>query len=579
MNAWGHSRVDNALSSVNLVYEVEDRLELMGQESWVEDAIGGALRGDNSVMATLMGPATMALAASGVGDDIADLMGGERFGDGRLDEFIAQTYNDTNGADWFNTPYDPDNSESVDMLSESVLIRPTVHEQSDWDPDSPTHPIWWTANIARAPGSIKRHQVMYGQKIAINLDWTEIQARIPGITSVYVTAKFEASGQGLEAGRPVWRNETFSVNDPIIYDFNQTSGGLPLWISDDTGAVTPPKVTIWIYQNDPDSCTDFLSLIRNTIYMNVIQLRMEIDQEYLAKYFDILREQENQAWANKVGMVILGAAMIIVSPFTGGSSAVWGADLIVSSVTGKSMFDHISHGAMHFINSVSRTAGGENVYSEDYINSFQFMHFSSDVGTNLLLTELIADVMGAGIAKMGGKVFGKIAGALENHFERLGRVSSIIKKIQKFTKGGTSFTASIDKILSMSKIEGIKWIFRKVLDAAMESIMEFGFDAMTRLNDGEKPGGGSGHSWMFYTLMTGITLIGGVAQALTTKGMAEIALERGWIAKKQIDNPNSLYNIFVTNVEIICKSIQALQWLMMLPVLDAYTPYFDIPYI
>jgi hypothetical protein len=79
--------------------------------------------------------------------------------------------------------------------------------------------------------------------------------------------------------------------------------------------------------------------------------------------------------------------------------------------------------------------------------------------------------------------------------------------------------------------------------------------------------------------MTGITLIGGVAQALTTKGMAEIALERGWIAKKQIDNPNSLYNIFVTNVEIICKSIQALQWLMMLPVLDAYTPYFDIPYI
>jgi len=289
MNLWGHTPLKDVVTSVTLDYTMEDRLELWNSEGWVDEMYGQALRGEGALglfgMAA-MGPAILALGMSGAGEDIADYLGsgtqwadgggGERYGNGLFDMFIEKMAVDYDGADWYDVDQYPATldgtgkaigaiGQQINMLNETMLIRPSLTETSDWDTqENPRFDLIMPGiHWATAPGSIARHQVVRGDEIHLELDWAGID---PSVETIYITARLAL------AGREFWVNRTVSSSTTHI-DFDlkklDNSDGTPIWFSDNRSLTTVPAVTLWAYREDPAMATDLVTRVRNLLYADI----------------------------------------------------------------------------------------------------------------------------------------------------------------------------------------------------------------------------------------------------------------------------------------------------------------------
>jgi hypothetical protein len=93
-------------------------------------------------------------------------------------------------------------------------------------------------------------------------------------------------------------------------------------VSDNRTMTAVPAVTIWVYEEHPDMCQNVVESVNNLLYADVFYLRMEYDDTYINSYLAELQELEWEANAMKKYMVVMGTAMILAAPFTGGTTAI-----------------------------------------------------------------------------------------------------------------------------------------------------------------------------------------------------------------------------------------------------------------
>ncbi len=250
--------------------------------------------------------------------------------------------------------------------------------------------------------------------------------------------------------------------------------------------------------------------IRNLLYTDVIYIRAELDKDYINEY---LKRQQNARWAseaNRLFMIAMGAVMVALAPIpgVGTASAIWGADLIVASTTGKSMFDHAAHQLL-------RGLGAE----ESYIESFSFMHFTSDKGIDLILQEMVANGISAITSKIGGRI--SRAGSQFADFTAKGAEAVVNTKGVTLIGGlrgvlGRTLHEVQERMLKLARplttigklTAGIGILGRSIIEAMIESVMEFGFDAVQSSNDGDKP---LGNNAAFFTCMIAAQILSAYA--------------------------------------------------------------------
>jgi hypothetical protein len=377
------------------------------------------------------------------------------------------------------------------MLNETMLIRPSLTETSDWDTqENPRFDLVMPGiHWATAPGSIARHQVVRGDEVHLELDWAGLD---PNVETIYITARLTL------AGRDFWVNSTASSSTTHIdFDLKEldNSDGTPIWFSDNRSLTTVPAVTLWAYRENPTMATDLVTRVRNLLYADIFYLKMEYDRSYINRYFALGRTQQSEANKMKVWMVALGAAMMVTAPVTGGSSAIWGLDMIVSTVTGKSMFDHIIHGAMGVANELT----GGQAFDNNFVGNFSMMNLVSQKGLNLILGELLADILSFGIGSI-GKSLGRKAGVLA--------AEKAIQAGVDWT--ARTFTSKLSGFFAKRSFRGAQWLARnlgtktarfvmaavevavkKYIDLVGEVIFEFAFDNMLSMDKSQRPGGGA----------------------------------------------------------------------------------------
>ncbi|MGY5852772.1 MAG: hypothetical protein RTU92_04320, partial [Candidatus Thorarchaeota archaeon] len=405
MNSWIHTPLKDAVSAVSLNYEVEDRVELWNQEGWLDEYLGSSDR--NNLIIDMLDAE----------NDIAERWAGENadlFGNGKLDIFRERTEVDYDGADWFSSDqYDCEDSnedgvpdgrtvQTMYMNNQTLQVRPSVSETSDWDDENPDYPLRMPGiHWLMAPGSIARHQVLYGEGVDLTFDWSELNIT----EDIYLQVRFTLGN------RLIWVNKTITTEvDHLSLDFAQLnpSGETVLWASDDSGLTTVPTVTVWAYDDDPATTSkDVASIVNNLLYAEMFYLKMAYDQEYISAYMERIEGQSEQAERMKGYMIALGAAMICAAPYTGGVSGIWGIDLIVSTSTGTSMFDHILNAGMGLTNVVT----GGRAFDEDYIGNFTLFHLTSERGLDLILSEALADILSLGIHDVGRWMLRRAGGA------------------------------------------------------------------------------------------------------------------------------------------------------------------------
>jgi len=379
------------------------------------------------------------------------------------------------------------------MNSEAIKVRPSLSETSDWDEEAPRFEAF--GGILHPPGSIQRHQVIRGQSLSIKLDWV-VALQDYTSTGIYANIRIATSK---ELGAQYWINRTVPSSEQTIdIDLDSLTNeqtGLPIWVSAE-GEYVSPVVTVILYAQDPNDCEDMAEHIRNLLYTDVFYLRAEIDSEYMDSYYARQENTERVELQQRKLMCVLGAAMIV----TGLPAAIWGLDMIISSTTGKSMFDHAAHFLMR--------ASGK--FSEDYINSFSFMHFTSDKTVDMILQEIVAEgiSMGVGALARGASLFKagfKLGGELgEGLISSLGTglrtniLGAALRVGALTSKGvGARITTSVIKI---------------VASCAMEAVMELAFDAVTSENMNERPDKGffgEAGMYMFFGVMTASVILGG----------------------------------------------------------------------
>jgi hypothetical protein len=545
MNMWGYALVEDAVVVAELDYTVEDRLELMNQEGWIDELIGWVYRQAQaeddlaSQLDTLieenpwlqLSPQFLLITnAIRLGDsfleNIPEQTVPDRLGNGVMDVFVEKTSPDYNGADWYKDPYETVNGKQnvlTHKMNESMILRPTLYEQSDWDDDSPEFDLWLPImNLFNAPGSIRRHQLIRGREFRLDIDWAAIEDVIGTSQDIYVTASLE--GGGLADGVRLWKNSTLSnaLNQNFAWDIHnvtRSKDGTPIWMSEnENDAYTTPIVRVFIYQKRPEMATDMIDMVTNTLFADVYYVRATMDEEYVHEYIKIQRQLEQDAEDAKAGMILLGGAMVVAGIITLNPATVfWGADLIISTRTGKSILDHISHAAL-------RAAGVD----EKYIESFSFMHFTSDKSMDMFLQEAFAN----GISALGGKVSSRLSSWLGKNvvtditvgigrrvLNRAGgwvanRIRSVFPRVASFlTRIGVRIVDSF-----------IKALFVFVLDALLEATFELSFEAMGRLNKGERPGGGN--TGMFFAVMAATTLVGAVFSRISSRFAYQVEIDR-----------------------------------------------------
>jgi hypothetical protein len=454
MNMWGHTIVKKAVSYAALNYTMEDRLELLNSEGWVEECANGGFQkaldgslldtaipgtsgqltvGDtiactlnpvgfavgkmmaaqqsNNELIRLADQSTESGAARNLGTDTYDTQsrGGihkdfydtARLGNGKMDTFIQEWKVDYNGANWYWDPnkdlrdetghkyatwvdssgLDWPSTQRLFLGNQSLKVRPSLSESSDLDPDDPRFTVFV---FVKTPGTVLRHQVMRGKSVTIGLDWANA---LKDYTQLYAVVKVDTSK---ELAHPVWINGTIARSQgDIVVDLcklvNEKTG-MPLWVSEG-GEFVSPVITVWLYQKNPNDCIDIVEQVRNMVYADVFYVRAEMDNDYLDVYFNIQQQVQRNQLVTRQLLCVVGGVMIV-----SGVGAVWGADMITQSLTGRSMFDWGIQGIMRAIG-----------VREDFVESFSLFHFVSDAGTDLMLMQLTCFAIGGatGMLKSG----------------------------------------------------------------------------------------------------------------------------------------------------------------------------------
>ncbi|MFO7837089.1 MAG: hypothetical protein R6V83_10550 [Candidatus Thorarchaeota archaeon] len=139
-------------------------------------------------------------------------------------------------------------TQTLHLHNDSMKVRPSVVETSDWDRDDVRFSIWWTGNQVKPPGSIRRHQVIRGKSVTIDLDWENALA---GYNKVYASIKVKTSK---ELSQDFWINRTISSSeDKITVDLSRLTSddtGLPLWVSHGSDYISP-VILVRLYQENP----------------------------------------------------------------------------------------------------------------------------------------------------------------------------------------------------------------------------------------------------------------------------------------------------------------------------------------
>ncbi len=564
MNLWGHTPLKNVVSAVNLDYSVEDRLELWNQEGYLDEAYGMAMKAPRltayggggayytpGTFSSYTAPTNpyYSLASSAydsspfrpAGMDDATW---ERLGNGQLDSFIEKTAVDYDGADWYSedqyrantAPDEPDwelVTDTIRMDTDTMLVRPSLSETSDWDSDDPTFDLFAPGiEWAKADGTILRHQLLRGHTISLDLNWSGLASGTP----VYVTVQVQL------AGVPYWVNRTMTSDDTsLTIDLKQLTNRLrnetavPLWISDNRTLTTVPVVTMWVYRDNPTNITDIVSTVRNLLYADIFYLRMEYDDNYLSRYYAEQQRLGAEGRAMKKWLVIMGAAMVIVGaltiPFGGGGMVVWGADMIISTHTGQSMFDWIAKGIMQGANFLT----GGSAFDENYIGNFSIWQMTSNKGWNLILSEAFAGLISFGIGKVSGRIAGSLAGS--SRFGRLGEFANTLLKegteeageaAGMLARAWSKVTGRVNVLEKLTKRVGSNTALRIVgkglgeyFELVGEVIFEMSFDNMLRFNKDERPMGGG---QVFLITMTLSVTVSGMLQGI---GKFDIGVKAG----------------------------------------------------
>jgi hypothetical protein len=259
-----------------------------------------------------------------------------------------------------------------------------------------------------------------------------------------------------------------------------------------------------------------VDLVRNTLYANIFYIRAQMDNDYLGTYLQNMRIQERNQEAMRVGMFILGAAMVLTAfiPGVGPAIALWGADLMSSSYTGKSLFDHAAHGIANGLNAVGLTN-----FSQDTIQSFQFWNMVSDRSLNFLLQEMVAmgithGINSAASALRGGSSAPEVGSNAKTVAEKIEK-SWKLRRANRFGLAEMFIEAS-DWLRETTIGKAVSFATKVYMSCTLEVIFEFSFEAVMRFDENERPGFGSGTAriYSFFAVMTAATLIGGITEGI-----------------------------------------------------------------
>ncbi|MGQ4913006.1 MAG: hypothetical protein ACP6KW_12625, partial [Candidatus Thorarchaeota archaeon] len=322
---------------------------------------------------------------------------------------------------------------------------------------------------------------------------------------MYVTVQVQL------AGVPYWINTTmYTDNTTLSIDLKRLTNRLdnetavPLWISDNRTLTTVPVVTIFVYRQDPATCTDVVSSVRNLLYADICYLRMEYDMDYLDTYYSEQERLAAEGRAMKKWMVLMGAAMVVVGaltiPFGGGGMIVWGADMIVSTHTGQSLFDWAAKGIMQGVNWLT----GGTAFDENYIGNFSIWQLTSNKGWNLILNEALSDLISLGIGRVSGRIATSLAGS--SRAGRLGQFAdSLVNRGAEeaaeaaglLSRAWGRVTGRVSVLERLSARVGSNTAARLIREGmceyfglVSEVVFEMAFDNMLRFNRDERPMGG-----------------------------------------------------------------------------------------
>jgi len=454
-------------------------------------------------------------------------------------------------------------------------------ETSDWDSDDPRFDLIAPGlEWAEADGTILRHQLLRGQKITLDLDWSGLDVG----TEVYVTIQIDL------AGIPYWVNRTIitSANpEPIIIDLGELTNRLsdetsvPIWFSNNQTMTTVPVISIWAYNQTPSTITDFVSMIRNLLYADVFYLKMEYDESYLHTYYSQQSRLQEESQSMKKWLAVLGAAMVgvgvLTAPVGGGVMILWGSDMIVSTTTGKSLFDHLIHGGMNLANSVTSLVNG-TAFTEDYIDNFSFWQMTSNKGVNLLLTEAVANALSFGLGRAGGMIAGRLAqstGGTGSAVSRILKLGSregttrvgLLSRIWSKVSGRSSLLQELSqKIGSNTALKITGRAVREYYELLGEVIFEMSFDNMLRFNKEERPIGGG---QTFLITMSVTVVVSGLLQSVGGSldiGVNELGTKLSW---SDISIGQRAARVAIGSLLLTSLALAVSMYMMRIPVMDA----------
>lgn len=501
MNVWGHNPIRDLISSVQLDYTVEDRLERYAREGWLDEV--------NAQSAVRRYP----------GVEQADPSRDEWwYGNNELNWFVKETVPDYNGADWYEegmysnstAPLNHPVAASLFVSNQTMQVRPTLQEYSNWDDDSPDAPLNSVPilNFFTSDAVILRHQLVRGKDVTLELDWPD---DIPQDETVYTTILLQgASGDHWTNFTMTPENTTVQLDLREICEWTEpeesgTPGlGAPLWVSNNLSLRTVPALAVMVYRQDPTSRMDTLSRIRNLLFADSLYLKMEYDHAYLDTYQEITTGLEQDAERLKPYMFALGAAMMVCAP-ANPAMAVWGLDMISQSLWETSVWDVAAHHVMWGINTLTRLYGPAHraAFDENYIGNFSLFHITHDEGRNLFLQEAFSEALSF-VINFGARAVAHEIGGF------LGLTDDIAEASSRFSRfAGENLYDEIAKTLAKRESRLLKAgkvalsVAGEYFELVGEVIFEMAFDNMLRLDESERPMGGGE---VFLTLMTMYTL-------------------------------------------------------------------------
>ncbi|MHA1136659.1 MAG: hypothetical protein ACTSSE_09245 [Candidatus Thorarchaeota archaeon] len=203
---------------------------------------------------------------------------------------------------------------------------------------------------------------------------------------------------------------------------------------------------------------------------------------------------------------------------------LWGSDMIISTQTGKSLFDHLIHGGMSLANSLASLTG-QVAFDENYKGNFSLWQMTSNKGLNLLLSEAVANALSFGLGKLGGRIAGRIStstgtvGEMMKRFLKIGaregaEQSGLLARIWGVvTQRSTVLAGLTEKLGSNTALMIVGRAVREYYQLLGEVIFEMSFDNMLRFNKDERPVGGG---QTFLITMSVTVVVSGLLQSVAS---------------------------------------------------------------